>query len=396
MYTGRFYLLYSLQLQEISISVKCILSEMKSLETSNTLFPSSPTTDASIISTEYYDYPQEDFGRCVYERHGAEFLPPLYAIFFILGFVGNSLVIWVITCGVRLRSMTDVCLLNLAIADLLLVCSLPFLAHQARDEWLFGDAMCKVVLGIYHIVFYSGIFFICLMSIDRYLAIVHAVFAMKSRTRSFGMVAAAVTWVAGFLASFPELIFLKQQTSSNSSQFCSPEYPTTFLDDKNNRSHFWKVFGLFKMNILGLFAPLFIMSFCYSQIVWKLLSCQTSKKQAIRVVFTVVMVFFCCWVPYNIASLFKALELLHHYTECSSSKAIRLALQITECIAYSHSCLNPILYVFVGEKFRKHLLKMINRAPCLLCRVIKVYLPQDRITSVYSQTTSMDEKTTGV
>lgn len=329
----------------------------------------------------------------MYDHHGASFLPALYSIFFLLGLLGNSLVIWVIACGVRLRSMTDVCLLNLAVADLLLVCTLPFLAHQARDEWLFGDAMCKMVLGIYHIVFYCGIFFISLMSIDRYLAIVHAVYAMRARTRSFGMIAAAVTWVAGFLASFPDMIFLKQQT--NTSHYCSPEYPKA--DTTGSNSHFWRIFSLFKMNILGLLIPVVIMCFCYSQIIWRLLYSQSSKKQAIRLVLIVVAVFFCCWVPYNVASFFKALELLHIYTECDSSKAITLALEVSGAIAYSHSCLNPILYVFVGEKFRRQLLRLINRTPCRLCQMVKVFIPQDRMTgSVYSQTSSMSERTTAV
>lgn len=359
---------------------------------------SSTTASYPDDATEYYyDYPDDDFGWCQYERHGASFLPVLYVIFFLLGLLGNSLVIWVITCGVKLRSMTDVCLLNLALSDLLLVCSLPFLAHQARDQWLFGDAMCKIVLGIYHIVFYCGIFFISLMSIDRYLAIVHAVYALKARTRSFGTIAAIVTWVAGFFASFPDLIFLKQQTVNGSSKFCFPEYPTAASDDNTSNSHFWRIFSLFKMNILGLFVPFVIMGFCYSQIIWRLLYSQSSKKQAIRLVCVVVVVFFCCWIPYNIASFFRALELMHIYHACGSSQAIALALQVTEVIAYSHSCLNPILYVFVGEKFRRHLLRLINRSPCRLCQVIKVYMPQDRVSaSVYSQTTSLDERSTAV
>lgn len=362
--------------------------------TSSTIKPFTEIITSTIITpTDYaYDYPEEGYGSCVYERHGANFLPALYSIFFLLGLLGNFLVIWVIACGVRLRTMTDVCLVNLAVADLLLVCSLPFLAHQARDQWLFGDTMCKVVLGIYHIAFYCGIFFISLMSIDRYLAIVHAVYAIRARTRSFGMIAAAVTWLAGFLASFPDLIFLKLQSNGNNSVFCFPAYPTTATS-----SHYWRIFSHFKMNILGLFLPVVIMGFCYSQIIWRLLYTRSSKKQAIRLVLAVVAVFFCCWVPYNIASFFKALELLEIYTECESSKAIILALQVTEAIAYSHSCLNPILYVFVGEKFRRQLLRLINRSPWRLCKMIKVCIPQDRIIgSVYSQTTSMDERSTAV
>ncbi|KAM3614598.1 uncharacterized protein V6R79_016600 [Siganus canaliculatus] len=369
----------------------------------------NPSTEdlpgSTTVIYDYYGYEDGDWAPCPSSVYGASFLPTLYTIFFLVGFLGNSLVIWVIACGARLRSMTDVCLLQLALADLLLVCSLPFLAHQAWDQWVFGDTMCKVVLGVYHIAFYCGIFFICLMSIDRYLAVVHAVYAMRVRTRSFGITVATVTWVAGFVASFPDVIFLKQQAyytnnnTNNNTNFsasfsCYPQYPKK---DENESGHFWRVFSLLKMNILGLFIPCIIMGFCYSQIIWRLLYSQSSKKQAIRLVLVVVTVFFCCWVPYNIASFVKALELLHLYTECESSRAITLALQITEAIAYSHSCLNPILYVFVGEKFRRHLMRLINKSPCRLCQVIKIYLPQERISgSVYSQTTSMDERSTAV
>lgn len=339
----------------------------------------------------------EGFGRCVYERHGAIFLPVLYAVFFTLGFLGNCLVIWVIVFGTRLRSMTDVCLLNLAVADLLLVCSLPFVAYQAQNQWLFGDAMCKIVLGIFSIAFYSGIFFVSLMSIDRYLAVVRAVYAMRARTRSYGMIAAAVTWLAGFLASFPDLIFFKQHPEELSPQFCYPVYPAAFSQDAGLHHHFWSLFSLFKMNILGLFLPVVVMFFCYSQIILRLLSCQSPKKQAIRLVLVVVAAFFFCWVPYNIASFFKALELLRIYEECHSSKNIRLALQVTEAIAYSHSCLNPILYVFAGEKFRRHLLRMISRTPYGLCRLLAACLPHDRISgSVISQTSILDERSTVV
>ncbi|XP_029959504.1 C-C chemokine receptor type 5-like isoform X2 [Salarias fasciatus] len=356
----------------------------------------------SFSTTPDYGYDDDEldaYGSCQYERHGATFLPVLYAIFFVFGLVGNSVAIWILTCGVRLRSMTDVCLLNLALADLLLVCTFPFLAHQARDQWVFGDGMCKVVLGVYYIVFYCGIFFICLMSLDRYLAIVHAVYAMRARTRIFGLIAAVVIWVAGFIVSVSELIFLKQQSVTNSdgnlSTFCFPDYPKPTYDSSN--THFWKIFNLLKMNVLGLLIPIFILCFCYSQIIFKLLSIRSTKKQAIRLILFVVAAFFYCWVPYNIASFVKAMELLYNNTNCESSKRLTLALQVTEANSYFHSCLNPFLYVFVGEKFRMHLLRLINRAPCRLCQVIKVFLPQDRVSgSVYSQTTSLDERRTAV
>lgn len=361
-------------------------------------FSSSPTAsfnETFLNTTEYfYDDDYSDFTTCVYDRHGATVLSALYSLFFLFGLLGNLLVIWVIVFGTRLRSMTDVCLLNLALADLLLVCTLPFLAHQALGQWVFGDAMCKMVLGIFNISFYCGIFFISLMSVDRYLAVVHAVYTIRARTKSLGIIAAVVVWIAGFLASFPDLMFLKVQ-HLKSGLSCFPDYPK--VESNNTNFHYWSVFSLFKMNILGLLLPVVIMLFCYSQIIWRLYFSHSSKKQAIRLVLIVVAVFLSCWVPYNITSFFKALELLHIYATCDISKAIRLSLQITECIAHSHSCLNPILYVFVGEKFRKHLFRLIYRTPCTICQAVKACLPQDRIHgSVYSQTTSLDERSTAV
>lgn len=349
--------------------------------------------DLSAGTTEDDFEPEEDYGQCIYKHHGAYFLPVLYALVFMLGILGNTLVIWVMVAGVRLRSMTDVCLLNLAVADLLLASSLPFLAHQARDQWVFGSIMCKAVLGIYHVGFYTGIFFITLMSIDRYLAIVHAILAMRARTRSFGIAAAVVTWLAGILASFPEIGFLQVQESpkldSNIIMYCAPVY---VIVDGTTARHWWSIFALYKMSILGLLIPIAIMAFCYSQIIWRLLSSQFSKKPAIRLVIVVMLVFFCCWVPYNVAALFKALELTQGMVgdaACERSKAIRTALQATAAIAYCHTCLNPILYVFVGEKFRVHLVRLIHRSPCKLCPVS----PLDRLRgSVYSQTTILDER----
>ena len=332
---------------------------------------------------------------CEYGRPTTYYLPALYSLLFILGLSGNLLVVWVMVAGVRLRNMTDVCLLNLAIADLLLLSSLPFLAHQARDHWSFGDAVCKVVLGTYHVGYYSGIFFITLMSVDRYLAIVHAIFARKLRTRSFGVVAAVVTWVAGLLASFPEVGFLRAQ-GDNQTMYCAPSYKKT---SGNDSSHWWMVFGLLKMNILGLAIPLVIMTFCYSHIVRTLLSSRTSKKHfAVRLITVVVSVFFCCWLPYNVTSFFHALELMDVYTSCNSSRHIRMVLQVTEVIAYSHSCINPMLYVFVGERFRRPLLQLMSRSPCRLWPVVRRCIPsQDRLRgSVYSQSPSLHERSTVV
>ncbi|XP_060727231.1 C-C chemokine receptor type 5-like [Tachysurus vachellii] len=351
--------------------------------------------DTTLSITPSTDYPEFviDGILCEYGAHASHFLPVLYSLFFVIGFLGNMLVLWVILIGAQMKSMTDVSLLNLAIADLLLIFTLPFLAHHARDTWIFGNAMCWLVLCVYYIGFYAGIFFIVLMSIDRYLAIVHAVFALRIRTKAYGIVASVVIWILAIIASFPELLFLGVETYGT--DVACNAYP------KNGSHNVIRSAAFFKMNILGLLIPLIIVVYCYSMVLQRLQSLRTSKKLAVRLVVTVIVAFFCCWIPYNIAAFLKALELREIFNvsspeqQCELSQKIQLMLQITEAMAYSHCCLNPFLYVFVGEKFRRHLARLLLRTPCIKVQCIKYCMTQTA-SSVYSQTTSLEERSAGI
>ncbi|XP_056618585.1 C-C chemokine receptor type 5 [Triplophysa dalaica] len=384
---------------ELGTTAQSSWTGMISISTSQVYDQTSyrPVIDGSNTSPiyDYKDYYSEavdpsEYSPCGYGSHASSILPVLYSLFFMVGMPGNLVVVWVIMMSVKLRSMTDICLLNLALADLLLVSSLPFLAHYARDQWIFGRAMCTMVLSVYHIGFYSGIFFIVLMGIDRYLAVVHAVFSLRVRTRRYGILASAVIWIMAIAASFPELIHLNISKYKN--QTLCKSYPTSDSEDHL----FLRTFGIIKMNVLGLFIPLVVIGFCYSMILNRLLRARSSRKQAMRLVIIVMVVFFWCWTPYNVAAFVKALEVNKFIdSSCESSKTITLSLQITEAVSYSHSCLNPILYVFAGEKFRRHLFRLLNKTPFSRLQFMKSYLTQ-ATGSFYSQTTSVDDRSTAV
>ncbi|XP_053477101.1 C-C chemokine receptor type 4-like [Ictalurus furcatus] len=319
------------------------------------------TTSSMMTTEDYYNYYEDgiDGEPCDYGKHASHFLPVLYSLFFVVGFLGNMLVLWVILRGPQMKRTTEVSLLNLVITDLLLIFSLPFLAHYARDTWVFGGAMCTLVLSVYYIGFYAGIFFIVLMSIDRFLAIVHTGFALRiqSKTKN-GILASVVIWILAIAASFPELLYLGVEHYDNKT-ICTA-YP------KDNRHNNVRSVAFFKMNVLGMLIPLTIVGYCYSMVLWRLQMLRNSKKLAIRLVVVVMVVFFCCWIPYNIAAFLKALELLEILPpDCELSKRTQLMLQATEAIAYSHCCLNPFLYVFMGKKFRRHLTKLLHQTPCI-------------------------------
>ncbi|XP_046437706.1 gastrin/cholecystokinin type B receptor-like isoform X4 [Daphnia pulex] len=78
---------------------------------------------------------------------GSEVMIPLYSVIFILSVLGNILVIVTLTQNRRMRTVTNVFLLNLAIADLLLgVFCMPFtLIGQLLRDFIFGSFMCKTI-----------------------------------------------------------------------------------------------------------------------------------------------------------------------------------------------------------------------------------------------------------
>ncbi|KAK2489532.1 hypothetical protein MC885_006715 [Smutsia gigantea] len=313
------------------------------------------TTEDYAMTTEYA---YEDATPCQkgeVRDFGAQLLPPLYSLVFITGLVGNILVVLVLMQYMRLKSMTNIYLFNLAISDLLFLFTLPFwIDYKLKDNWVFGDGMCKFLSGLYYIGLYSEIFFIILLTLDRYLAIVHAVFALQARTVVFGIVTSIATWVLAILASIPDWHFSKTQWEF-SHYTCSLHFPYESLKT-------WKISQALKLNILGLVLPLLVMIVCYTGILNILLRRPSEKKsKAVRLIFVIMIVFFLFWTPYNLSMFVHAFQDSLFTKECEQGKQLDLALQVTEVIAYSHCCVNPVIYAFVGEKFRKYLRQLFHR-----------------------------------
>lgn len=258
---------------------------------------------------------------------GAQLLPPLYSLVFIIGLVGNILVLLVLMQYRRLKSMTSIYLLNLAISDLLFLFTLPFwIDYKLKDDWIFGDGTCKLLSGLYYTGLYSEILFIILLTVDRYLAIVHAVFALRVRTVIFGIISSIGAWVLALLASIPGFYFSKTQRELSHTT-CSLHFPYEDLKA-------WKQFQALKLNLLGLVLPLSVMIICYTAIIQILLKRPNEKKaKAVRLIFVIMIVFFLFWTPYNLTVLVSAFQDSLFTDECRQSKQLDLAMQVTEVIA---------------------------------------------------------------
>ncbi|KAE8615842.1 hypothetical protein XENTR_v10008636 [Xenopus tropicalis] len=280
------------------------------------------------------------------------FLPVLYCLAFTFGLVGNILVIFVLVYCKKLRTTTDVYLFNMAVSDLLFVVSLPFIAYTIINEWIFGNIMCKILSTIYFVGFFSSIFFITVMSVDRYFAIVHVVFALRVRNVRWGLIVSIVVWVLALSISTPNFKFHEIVMTGNYTE-CVLSYPEI------NRQN-WKIFCSLLINIFGLVIPLFILLFSYLHIIKTLQNSKCKQKRcAIRLILIVGIVFFIFWTPYNIVVFLNILKTSGAVD--LETDQLQTAADVTHTLSLVHCCLNPIIYTFAGEKFRGYLRLIINR-----------------------------------
>lgn len=321
------------------------------------------TQEPNVTTTEYY---LDDLAMpCDTElilRGSRLPLALFYCILFVLGLLGNSLVILVLVAYKKLRSITDIYLLNLAVSDLLFVFSFPFQTHYLLDQWVFGTAMCKVVSGFYYMGFFSSMFFITLMSVDRYLAIVHAVYALKVRTARVGTALSLAVWLTAVLATIPLLVFYQVAAEDGILQ-CFPFY--------DNQSLKWKLSAHFEVNTLGLLLPFTILLFCYIRILQQLRGCQNhNRTRAVKLVLTVVIASLLFWVPFNVVLFLTSLHDMHVFDGCAMSQKLALATHVTEVISFTHCCVNPVIYAFISEKFKKYLANVFPKG----CSHLFLYL----------------------
>ncbi|XP_036252482.1 C-C chemokine receptor type 9-like [Molothrus ater] len=292
------------------------------------------------------------------------FLPVFFWLIFAVGTVGNTLVVLVYCKYHFRRSMMDLYLLHLAIADLLLLFTFPFWAKAASDGWIFKDFMCKVVNSMYKINFYGCSLLLTCISFDRYITVVQAMKAKtcKRRWLLHSRLMCLAVWLTSVSLCIPELIY-SQSTQVGDVTVCKIMYPP-------NVSVIFRVTVLALKVIIGFFLPLLVMVICYALIINTLLQAKRFQKQkSLKIITMILTAFLLSQFPYNIVLLVKA---INTYTgvvhSCQVANQLDIGLQVTQIIAFLHSCLNPFLYVFAGERFRMALGRMMQSCGCCWSR----------------------------
>ncbi|XP_069720739.1 G-protein coupled receptor 55 [Phaenicophaeus curvirostris] len=280
---------------------------------------------------------------------------------FILGLVLNTLALSVFCCFWKKQTKTSVYMINLALADVLLLLSLPLKLYYSTAEA--PGLLCSFIESLYFVNTYGSIFIIVCITVDRYICIRYPFEGRANRSFKWAILICCFIWAVTWLCSSPIYVFHKK------------DYFKCF---HNMSEQAWSTPTIVSVETFGFLIPLAVMVFCSAQNIWILLNYKSqSKKRAegsgsLRVIIINLVVFLVCFTPFHLAICLQCLVRQNVIVDCSLKQTISLFIQVSMTLANLNCCLDAIFYYFAAKEFREktHLKKVIE-----LCPVFKPCAP---------------------
>ncbi|MBN3302660.1 neuropeptides B/W receptor type 2b [Amia ocellicauda] len=288
-------------------------------------------------------------------------LPVIYSVICAVGLTGNTAVIYVILKAPKMKTVTNMFILNLAIADDLFTLVLPInIAEHLLHYWPFGEVLCKIILSIDHYNIFSSIYFLTVMSIDRYLVVLATVRSkrMPHRTYRAAKIVSLCVWVLVILIVMPFTLFAGVYTDDMERKSCALSFPSP-------ESLWFKASRIYTL-LLGFAIPVSTICILYTMMLYKLRNMRLNsnakaldkaKKKVTIMVFIVLAVCLFCWTPFHLSTIVALTTDLR-----TTPLVIGISYFITS-LSYANSCLNPFLYAFLDDSFRKAFKKMLECRP---------------------------------
>ncbi|XP_013922304.1 PREDICTED: probable G-protein coupled receptor 25 [Thamnophis sirtalis] len=312
--------------------------------------------DLESSTVDFFDlgFTNDDF--CFMEKlpFASVFISVIYFMIFFIGFFGNLFVILVIVLKRGNQRLVDNFILNLAIADLIFVCTLPFWAvTEAFDSWQFGEEFCKISSYAIFVNRCSSILFLMGMSVERFLVMNKHWDSRFLGTKRNTSITCSCIWVFSFLLGIPSLLYRK----------LIPVGDRFACQDEGS-----SIIYTFTVLCLTFLLPLGVILFCYCSIFTMLQShVNVGRKtnHALKIIFVIIGAFICCWLPFNTFTAVITYGVVQNIDfSCEAWKVLRWGVIISACLAFTNSCINPIIYAFMDQQFRQKVLKSVLGRLC--------------------------------
>ncbi|KAL8219434.1 UNVERIFIED_CONTAM: hypothetical protein K2H54_024573 [Gekko kuhli] len=268
----------------------------------------------------------------------------IHSLVFLLGVIGNGLVIF--TTGFHMKKTVNTTwFLNLAIADFTFILLLPLsMVYVAQNYcWPFGEAMCKINGFMLVVNLHASIYFLTIVSVDRCISVLFPVWARNHRTLCRASFVALGVWILSLALGSPNFHFRKIKNETS----CSKIYSSN--EEEANIIHHAVVITQF---ILTFAIPFSVIAVCYGAIVLRLRRDRLAlSSKPFKVITAVIAAFFVCWFPYHV---FTFLEIPAKKDQ-NLGRVVYNYFPLMYSLVSVNSCLNPILYVFMGRDIQNQL-----------------------------------------
>ncbi|KAM6978820.1 chemerin-like receptor 2 isoform 1-T2 [Tautogolabrus adspersus] len=274
----------------------------------------------------------------------------VYIISFVLGLIGNGTVIWV-TAFKSKKTVNSVWLLNLAMADFVFVLFLPFyIDYILRDfHWDFGVAMCKINSFVSVMNMYASVLFLTVLSIDRYVSLVHLNWSQRHRTMGSAWVVCGCIWMLAAALSCPALIF-RDTMRLHDKVVCF----NNFHEKDGHTAAMRHIIIVVIRTTVGFLLPFTAISVTGILLTFRVNRSGGSVRFSSfsKTVSAVILAFFLCWAPFHAFSLME----LSMHSSLYLHNILKSGFPLATSLGFFNSCINPLLYMLIGKKVR-HILK---------------------------------------
>ncbi|XP_052457707.1 leukotriene B4 receptor 1-like [Carassius gibelio] len=274
----------------------------------------------------------------------------ILGVCFLVGTPGNLLVVWTIVKHVKQRSHTVLLILHLAVADLLVLITLPLWIYSLVCSWVFGEAACKAMVYIINVCMYSSVFIITTMSVERFLAVRYPFASVVWRRRQALNKVLLMIWIASFLLSIPVIVTHTLGEDYGENQCLFREYETAAQE----------AVLLILESLVGFVIPFFTLLVCYGCLFSRIAQMNfKSKRKSTFLICSVVVMFALCWIPHHVGNLLSLISLALKHSDPSMANSLEDTCTtmtfIAGALTFISSSVNPVLYVFAARTFRSSL-----------------------------------------
>uniref|UniRef100_A0A4W3HVM6 G-protein coupled receptors family 1 profile domain-containing protein n=1 Tax=Callorhinchus milii TaxID=7868 RepID=A0A4W3HVM6_CALMI len=273
----------------------------------------------------------------------------LLSLAFVIGTILNGASLYIFWFCIRKWSPGLILQFNLALADVLVTPSIPFMiAYSSLSYWPFGPFLCQLKLFLLKANNFSSIYFLTLISIHRYHMIVHCTTKTWFKEAWFIKLVCVVVWLLVLFQGIPFFFILKTSEINNATQ-CLGIHQNDLLF-----SYF--VWDMVMVSI-GYIIPLIVSIICYSLLSCFIVRLNLSKKRAAKmkamwmIVISLVVFIICC-LPIQVTRITAVIVKLFYPEKCQLLYKMENSYYMTLTLVNLNCCLDPLLYWFLSKKFQ--------------------------------------------